>query len=69
MNKKEIKAKAYQIAELENNLQVDFSLNKEEIEEQMIELTKTLSFEDLVEIDMYILKHHLIKLKKNTLTK
>lgn len=69
MNKKEIKAKAYQIAELENNLQADFSLNKEEIEEQMIELTKTLSFEDLVEIDMYILKHHLIKLKKNTLTK
>lgn len=69
MNKKEIKAKACQIAELENSLQTDSSLNREKIEEQMIELTKTLPFEDLLEIDMYILKHHLIKLKENTLTK
>lgn len=70
MNKKEIKAKAFQIAELENSLQTDSSLNnKEKIEEQMIELTKALSFEDLLEIDLYILKHHLVKLKENTLTK
>jgi hypothetical protein len=35
----------------------------------MIELTKTLSFEELLEIDMYILKHHLVKLNEKTLTK